>query len=142
MFKHIDTTIKVTPVIPIANDGISKPKSKSQDSKIKNLNILIIREFEKEGKRTDFVLAFSVKESHLVSSGKLIDLPLELTKLLTQFVDVTPAELPNELPPMRDPKRYRFSPPCSQLSNLPYYNMNLRQHAKLNLEIEGAAEER
>ena len=56
-------------------------------------------------------------------------------------MDVTPAELPNELPPMRDPKRYRFSPPCSQLSNLPYYNMNLRQHAKLNLEIEGAAEE-
>ena len=83
----------------------AKPKScncKRGISKLleRNLHILKYKKFEREGIETGMCLALVEKG---VPSGSLIgDVPLEVEKLLDDFVDMVPDELHSELPPLRD----------------------------------------
>ena len=52
-------------------------------------------------------------------------------KILDDFSDLWPTELPNELPPMRDVQHAIDLIPGASLPNLPAYKMNPTEHAKL-----------
>ncbi|XP_020094893.1 uncharacterized protein LOC109714604 [Ananas comosus] len=64
------------------------------------------------------------------------DLPLNLRNLLSDYSDLTPDELPDELPPMRDIQHAIDLVPGSSLPNLPHYRMNPKEHGELKRQVE------
>jgi hypothetical protein len=63
-----------------------------------------------------------------------LERPPDVSDLLTEFQDVIPDDLPDELPPLRDIQHAIDFIPGSQLPNLPYYRMNPKE---LNKQVEG-----
>ncbi|RVW15567.1 Transposon Ty3-I Gag-Pol polyprotein [Vitis vinifera] len=62
--------------------------------------------------------------------------PANARKILDDFSDLWPAELPNELPPMRDVQHAIDLIPGASLPNLPAYRMNPTEHAELKRQVD------
>ncbi|RVW50945.1 Transposon Tf2-12 polyprotein [Vitis vinifera] len=62
--------------------------------------------------------------------------PANARKILDDFSDLWPAELPNELPPMRDIQHAIDLIPGASLPNLPAYRMNPTEHAELKRQVD------
>ncbi|RVX15438.1 Transposon Ty3-I Gag-Pol polyprotein [Vitis vinifera] len=62
--------------------------------------------------------------------------PANARKILDDFSDLWPAELPNELPPMRDVQHAIDLIPDASLPNLPAYRMNPTEHAELKRQVD------
>ncbi|WKA05219.1 hypothetical protein VitviT2T_023197 [Vitis vinifera] len=62
--------------------------------------------------------------------------PTNARKILDDFSDLWPAELPNELPPMRDVQHTIDLIPGASLPNLPAYKMNPTEHAELKRQVD------
>ncbi|XP_054782733.1 uncharacterized protein LOC129290041 [Prosopis cineraria] len=75
--------------------------------------------------------------NELLTTSEMLE---EVQQLLQQFRDITPDELPSELPPMREIKHAIDFIPGSQLSNLPHYKMNPKDRVELNRQVSGLLE--
>lgn len=87
------------------------------------------REIERESQEFDIVLAMVCKggiEFPIESNGSL---PSQINQLLQEFQEITPDELPDELPPMRDIQHTVDLIPGSQLPNLPHFSLNPKERA-------------
>ncbi|RVW65530.1 hypothetical protein CK203_022085 [Vitis vinifera] len=62
--------------------------------------------------------------------------PANARKILDDFSDLWPVELPNELPPMRDIQHAIDLIPGASLPNLPAYRMNPTEHAELKRQVD------
>ncbi|RVX03295.1 Transposon Ty3-G Gag-Pol polyprotein [Vitis vinifera] len=62
--------------------------------------------------------------------------PADARKILDDFSDLWPVELPNELPPMRDIQHAIDLIPGASLPNLPAYRMNPTEHAELKRQVD------
>ena len=60
----------------------------------------------------------------------------KVSKLLSEFLDVAPNELPNDLPLMRNIQHAVDLVPGSQLPNLPAYRMNPLEYKELKRQVE------
>lgn len=100
----------------------------------KSLHILNHRAFEREGQKSRCWLAIVARETPPDSTGPKSSFPPEVHKLLEEFLDVIPDELPSE--PMRDIQHAIELVPGSQLPNLPHYRMNPKERAELNRQVE------
>ena len=56
----------------------------------------------------------------------------DITNLLQQFADLSPQELLDSLPPLRDVQHQIDFIPGSALPNLPHYRMNPKEYTKLH----------
>jgi len=65
------------------------------------------------------------------SSSALVGFPPEVHQILTDFSDIMPDELPDELPPLRDIQHAIDFVSGFNLPNLPQYRMNPTEHAQL-----------
>ncbi|RVW23299.1 Retrovirus-related Pol polyprotein from transposon 297 [Vitis vinifera] len=62
--------------------------------------------------------------------------PANVRKILDDFSDLWPIELPNQLPPMRDVQHAIDLIPGASLPNLPAYEMNPTEHAELKRQVD------
>jgi hypothetical protein len=102
----------------------------------KHLFVLNKKKFEQESRKSGVVLAVRAKEKSGPATTTPQETRPEVSKLLSEFSDVAPDDLPNELPPMRSIQHAIDLVPGSQLPNLPAYHMNPSEHAELKRQIE------
>ncbi|KAM2088669.1 hypothetical protein ACFX1T_032717 [Malus domestica] len=98
------------------------------------LSILSPVDFTHELQDTGVVFALLLKP---VSKCTPTPFAEPIRQLLTEFCDVIPEDLPDELPPAREIQHAIDLVPGSQLPNLPHYRMNPPERAELNRQIQG-----
>ncbi|PKU72440.1 RNA-directed DNA polymerase [Dendrobium catenatum] len=64
------------------------------------------------------------------------EVPMAVRDILDRYKEVWPAELPNELPPLRNLQHQIDLQPGANLPNLPHYKMSPREHAALQSIVE------
>ncbi|XP_077246093.1 uncharacterized protein LOC143885949 [Tasmannia lanceolata] len=67
--------------------------------------------------------------------GISFNVPRELEPLLEEFKDVTPDELPNALPPLRDIQHQIDLIPGYNLPNKAHYRISPKEHEELNKQV-------
>ena len=98
---------------------------------VKTENLLSGKEVIKEMKVTGFCYALMVQKGE----EEDIPVPIEAAKVLREYADVIPNELPDGLPPKRDIQHHIDLLPGASLPNLAAYRMNPTQHAELNRQV-------
>ena len=93
------------------------------------ISFLHPRPFERLSNSTKFYLTIIARElvsdsSSFPSVSPSTEIPSEIDRLLKEFADIVPDELPGELPPLRDIQHTIDLVPGSQLPNLPHYRLN------------------
>lgn len=101
-----------------------------------HLCVLTKKNFERESGRSGVVFAVMAKETSNPAPTTPQETFLKVSKLLSEFLDVAPNELPNDLPPMRNIQHAINLVPGSQLPNLPAYRMNSLEHKELKRQVE------
>ena len=115
-----------------------KPKpidmsKKTEAPKVKGLNIISPKSFERVAIQESIVFVLVARELH----GKTCKEQLEEVKsVLQEFKDVFPEELLDHLPPMRDIQHAIDFMPRVTLPNLPYYRMSPAKHVELQRQVE------
>ena len=108
---------------------------KKSDENAQPKKVLTMCQFENESKETKVIFALMARK---VEEFKEQDkeYPANARKILDDFSDLWPAELPNELPPMRDIQHAIDLIPGASLPNLLAYGMNLTKHAELKRQVD------
>lgn len=112
-----------------------KPKNVAANQ-IRPLNILTRKQFQKQSKETRIIYAVVVRQMKGPATTANVEMQPEISRLLSDFSDVAPEELTNELPPMHDIQHAIDLVPGSQLPNLRAHIMNPTEHAELQRQAE------
>ncbi|XP_023761648.1 uncharacterized protein LOC111910088 [Lactuca sativa] len=94
-------------------------------------NLLSMTQFNEEIKETGVVYVLFGKEVHqpcLTSDS--------VQSLLSEFQDVFPEELPDELPLLRDIQHHVDLEPGADLPHRPHYRMSPHEHEELRCQVE------
>jgi hypothetical protein len=119
-------TVKIT-LLPSMGIGLKATKDTGHSQ-----SLLAKREFIAEMLSSKVVYLLLNKES-----SKEEELPEEAKKLIDEFGDVFPGELPDELPPLRDIQHQIDLVLGSSLPNRPHYRMSPKEHEELRRQVEG-----
>ncbi|RVW75504.1 Transposon Ty3-I Gag-Pol polyprotein [Vitis vinifera] len=111
------------------------PPIKKSNENAQPKKVLIMCQFENESKETEVIFALMARK---VEEFKEQDkeYPANARKILDDFSNLWPVELPNELPPMRDIQHAIDLIPGASLPNLPAYRMNPTEHAELKRQVD------
>ncbi|RVW78848.1 Transposon Ty3-G Gag-Pol polyprotein [Vitis vinifera] len=111
------------------------PPIKKSNENAQPKKVLTMCQFENESKETKVIFALMARK---VEEFKEQDkeYPANVRKILDDFSDLWPAELPNQLPPMRDVQHAIDLIPGASLPNLPAYRMNPTEHAELKRQVD------
>ncbi|XP_020872641.1 uncharacterized protein LOC110226211 [Arabidopsis lyrata subsp. lyrata] len=125
-----------TPLVPHATPPPEKspppPKTLTATGHHGGTILCSFSTFEKELQQEGFALAV------LTSSPKPAtpQTPSLFDGVLTEFTDVFPHELPQELPPLRDIQHHIDLVPGATLPNRPHYRMSPQEHDELHRQVE------
>ncbi|RVW14690.1 Transposon Ty3-G Gag-Pol polyprotein [Vitis vinifera] len=92
-------------------------------------------QFENESKETKVIFALMAREVEEFKE-KDKEYPANVRKILDDFSDLWPTELPNQLFPLRDVQHAIDLIPSASLPNLPTYRMNPTKHAELKRQVD------
>ena len=106
------------------------------ETRKKPLQILSKKQFERESKEQGVIMVLVFREVKISAVVNSEEVPPEIVKLLSDFSNVAPEDLPHGLPPMRDIQHAIDLIPGSQLPNLPAYRMNPSESAELKRQVE------
>ncbi|KAL6319150.1 hypothetical protein AAG906_011234 [Vitis piasezkii] len=111
------------------------PPIKKSDENAQPKKVLTMCQFENESKETKVIFALMARK---VEEFKEQDkeYPANVRKILDDFSDLWPAELPNQLPLMRDVQHTIDLILGASLPNLPAYRMNPTEHAELKRQVD------
>nr|XP_027097536.1 uncharacterized protein LOC113717086 [Coffea arabica] len=110
------------------------------ETRKKPFQILSKKQFERESKEQGVIMVLVFKEVKISAIVNSEEVPPEILKLLSDFSDVAPEDLPHGLPPMRDIQHAIDFIPGSQLPNLPACRMNTSESAKLKRRVDAIAQ--
>jgi hypothetical protein len=99
----------------------------------KSANLLSMSSFLGEIAREDVVYALLPCENSTTEENP--DLPVEVQKMLTEFSDLMPEDLPPGLPPMRDIQHQIDLVPGSSLPNRPAYRLSPKEAEELQRQV-------
>ncbi|RVX03925.1 Transposon Ty3-I Gag-Pol polyprotein [Vitis vinifera] len=116
---------------PLSTSNFRTPNHVNGGATLNKLRMWLIR-MSKETKVIFALMARKVEE--FKEQDK--EYPASARKILDDFSDLWPAELPNELPPMRDIQHAIDLIPGAIITNLPAYRMNPTEHAKLKRQVD------
>ncbi|XP_059074886.1 uncharacterized protein LOC131874941 [Cryptomeria japonica] len=94
-------------------------------------NVLSERELVKDMKVRGFCYALMVQKEE----GGGIPIPTEIAKVLKEYIDVIPDELPDGLPPKRNIQHHLDLISRASLPNQAAYRMSPTQHVELNKKV-------
>ena len=112
-------------------DNIKRGTSHLKDKKL-GMNLINAKELEHELSEGAPIWVLSTRE---VQDPPLKEQPQEVTRVLEDFQDVFPEDLPNHLPPLRDIQHAIDLVPGSTLPNLPHYRMNPTEHSEMQRQV-------
>ena len=117
--------VKIT-LLPSLGNGL-KPTKEAGHSQ----SLLVKREFITEMLSSKVVYLLLSKKSY-----KGEDLPEMAKRLVEEFADVFPEELPDKLPPLHDIQHQIDLVSRSSLPNRPHYRMSPKEHEELRQQVE------
>ncbi|XP_056847412.1 uncharacterized protein LOC108830965 [Raphanus sativus] len=124
-FRFNDRTITLKPMVPAmisSHASSSNPVLLLQKSKL----VTALRE-------TDCVVLLVAVPSSVFEGH---DIPETYKPLLSEFADVFPADLPSQLPPLRDIQHRIDLMPDAALPNRSHYRMSPSEHEELRRQVE------
>ncbi|KAK8934500.1 hypothetical protein KSP39_PZI014301 [Platanthera zijinensis] len=93
--------------------------------------LLTERQFSHEMREGNVTYVLVGLESPITSG----EIPTAVRPLISEFGDLTPDELPDELPPLRDIQHCIDLVPGASLPHLPHYRMSPREHEELRRQV-------
>ncbi|GAV84671.1 hypothetical protein CFOL_v3_28113 [Cephalotus follicularis] len=136
VFQHKGKEIVLTPSLPRnARLGHSKESCPPIEQK-KPLHVLNQKEFVHELQQEKVVYALVTTEVRQTSEDTLEEIPPKVSQVLTEYGEVMPKEVPNELLPLRDIQHAIDLVPDSSLPNLPHYRMHLTEYLELKRHVD------
>ena len=128
-FIHQGKKITVYPTPP---KDPTKRGSSSLKEKKPALNLINEKEVEQEIKEGSVIWMLTARKTQDPSP---VEHPQEVRKVLEEFSDVFPEDLPDQLPPLRDIQHAIDLVPGATLPNLPHYRMNPTEHLELQRQV-------
>ena len=110
-------------------------KKRDLENNIKLLHVLTKKNFQVESHKAGVVFVVIAQQVREPTVGCDVGIPLEVSTLLSEFSDVAPGDLPNELPPLRSIQHAIDLVSGSQLPNIPAYRNNPNEHAELKKHV-------
>ncbi|XP_024013775.1 uncharacterized protein LOC112087878 [Eutrema salsugineum] len=119
--------------LPFPKPEAVVPITASQDRNTHPALLCSRNQFETELRETGFLFAIIPVNT---DAPKPLSEPLGFTKLLSEYDDVFPTDLPLGLPSLRDIQHQIDLVPGASLPNRPHYRMNPQEHEELRRQVE------
>ncbi|KAK8916805.1 hypothetical protein KSP39_PZI022608 [Platanthera zijinensis] len=124
----------VRPTTPTSRTNSSAKESLPPTERKKTLSIIRGTDFHRESFDGEFYYALVVLQAS-DALERYESIPIPARRLLEEFQDIHPDELPAELPPMRCIQHAIDLVPGASLPHLPHYRLNPAAHEELQKQI-------
>lgn len=132
-FENRTITLLPSKEQPEPSSRADTTASPARSPSTKTLLTLPKYDFEKQIVNADIIWALVATSSPAPVTEEP---PVAFSPLLTEFTDVFPAELPSDLPPLRDIQHHIDLVPNAVLPNRPHYRMSTQEHDELRRQVE------
>ena len=111
----------------------TRREKSAETRKEKSLSLISSKEIEKKVINGTQIIILVARE---VAKESQEMIPRAVTLIITNFADVFPKDLPNQLPPIWNIQHAIDLVPGATLSNLSHNQMNLMEHAELQRQVD------
>ena len=134
MFKNPKVVLKPMTAAEMGKYRIQKSTKAAKGMK-SSLHILTKNKFQHESKENGVIYVVIMKEVGMKDAGSISSIAKKAVKLLNDFSNIAPANLPSELPPLYNIQCSIDFMSGSQLPNLPIYCMNPIECAEVKRQM-------